>query len=782
MNTRIGCMLERTLSVGVAALALMILPSAAWAAAPCPNESLRLESNLNPFTLLPFSTQLPECRAYELVTPSFENGFPAKAIADADSGVIATSPDGSHLILDSQGGFAGTENGFSRATDYELSRSSTGWQVSSISPPAALYNWKEMWAAAGGANFGRTLWTLRTPSQPITGGDWYLREPDGIFVPIGPLQPPSEESGPPSGGDQYTETAFNFMGADADLSHVFFKVQIGSGPTEGWPGDTTVPGSGDESLYEYVGTHNTRPVLVGVNDEGHLISDCGTSLGSAGQLDNYNAVSANGETVFFTALPECGGNAVAPHVAELYARLGSAQTVAISEPSTVSCEECQTFPGEPEKRSEAAFAGASEDGSHVYFLTAQPLLGADATQNLYLYDFDERPTIRVIEVSASADPTGSQVQGVARVSEDGSHVYFVAKGLLTEGPNGEGREPTEGADNLYVYERDAAYPAGRLAFIATLSPGDSEDWNEGDVRPVQATPDGRFLVFDSRADLTPGDTSAERQVFEYDAVREELVRLSTGQQGYPQGIEHANAHPATIATQINSVDDFVPQAAGRRLAVSADGSTVEFVSTGALAPGAERAEAAGVESVYEYHSAGPVSNGNVYLVSDGVGSAEPVAGSTNGQGIGLDPSGDDIFFETADALVPQDGNTDYDIYDARLDGGFPAPVTPAACEGEAACQGPPVSPPVFSAPGSASPAAAGNLAPAAASTPVKTTTVRKKTAAQLEAEKLAKSLKACRKDKVKKKRVACERSARVKYSTAKAKKAKRADNKRRKTS
>jgi hypothetical protein len=45
----------------------------AAAAEACPNEQLRQESLLNPVTGLPFSTQLPECRAYEQVSPPFKS-------------------------------------------------------------------------------------------------------------------------------------------------------------------------------------------------------------------------------------------------------------------------------------------------------------------------------------------------------------------------------------------------------------------------------------------------------------------------------------------------------------------------------------------------------------------------------------------------------------------------------------------------------------------------------------------------------------------------------------
>ena len=53
----------------------------------------------------------------------------------------------------------------------------------------------------------------------------------------------------------------------------------------------------------------------------------------------------------------------------------------------------------------------------------------------------------------------------------------------------------------------------------------------------------------------------------------------------------------------------------------------------------------------------------------------------------MSATGSDIFFETRSQLVGQDTDSLGDIYDARVDGGFPAPTPEPSCAGEA-CQGP----------------------------------------------------------------------------------------------
>ncbi len=119
-------------------------------------------------------------------------------------------------------------------------------------------------------------------------------------------------------------------------------------------------------------------------------------------------------------------------------------------------------------------------------------------------------------------------------------------------------------------------------------------------------------------------------------------------------------------------------------------------------------------------------------------------------------SGGDVFFARYEKrLVPQDGDSELDFYDARVDGGFPAPASSAVCEGEA-CQGAPAAAAIFGAPASATFSGAGNLAPRVL--------VPSKPVVLTRAERLARALKVCRKDKKHSKRRACERQARKRFS------------------
>jgi hypothetical protein len=734
----------------------------------CPNE-----------TSPGFRSYLPDCRAYEQASPVFKDGNTLVV----EAGV---ADDGSRVLAHSLGGFAGSDSDTElHGSEYELSRSESGWMVSSISPPAASLSAQSLVAAS--PELDKTLWLARGPSESIAAENFYVREPDGTMVEIGPVLPATVTLGPPSGEAAYFkyEPQIAYMESSENLSDVLFEL-LGGGSLD-WPGDSTV---GEVSLYEYSGRGDARPELVGVDDTGHLISSCSTYLGSVEREDLYNAVSADGASVFFTAKACAGG----PAVNELYARLGSfpIDTVPISEPTFSACEDCQTgvatsrHPAVAEQPAE--FAGASSDGSNVFFLTSQELLAGNTGENLYDYDFANPEGHKIVRVSTgSASPA---VQGVARVSEDGSHVFFVADGRLTkgarEGKDGqcladlapaeraeestaegqeEGEEPVtagarcrprEGADNLYLFERDPAYPGGRLAFIATLTASDASDWEARDVREVQTTPDGSFLVFQSAANLTPGDTSGTPQIFEYDATSEELVRVSRGSADYEsQGTENANTHGATIKPQTYAIGHVSPALATSGLAVSDDGSKVVFLSAGALTLEAQAVPAPGTTNFYEYSNTvdggGSISDGDVYLISAGV----------NSQGRGLDPSGQDIFFQTATPLVPQDSDTQSDLYDARIDGGFPAPDTSAEC---GACGLPSLVYPMPQTP--IGPISAVTQAPSLPAT-IKS---RATSPAQIRAKNLAKALKICHAKKRMHERVRCERLAKKKYDAATASK------------
>ena len=380
-------------------------------------------------------------------------------------------------------------------------------------------------------------------------------------------------------------------------------------------------------------------------------------------------------------------------------------------------------------------------------------------------------TQRLVLVSAgSASP---EVQGVARISEDGSHVYFVAKGVLTGEPRGgclseltpaelveeeatkEGRcRAKKEANNLYVYSE------GHTSFVATLSTADGGDWARNDRRPVLASGEGRYLVFTSGADLLQeGISVGKPQVFQYDAATGALERASIGEAGY----DNDGKNPLAGSQISTGFPQGYPSGADSPTLANADQAgadgAVFFKSPDALTPQALSDHDSGgilIQNVYEYRA------GHVYLLSDGRDVAT-VDGTTSTQLIGSDASGGDVFFFTSDPLIAADGNTQQDLYDARAGGGLaPAPLALGCSE---ACQGALAAAPVLAAPGGSATQASEAEAPPplAALAGSKGPGV---TAAQIRAGKLGKALRACKK-KPKRTRASCERRARRAYGKVK---------------
>jgi hypothetical protein len=697
--------------VGVAVLLGALTAAPVFGAEVCPNEQLRIENR---------STGLPECRAYEQVTPIEKHGavFNLEQMGPGASGF----PD---LITNSLAAIDGAQNFEAYGVQYSIVRAASGWGMTPLAPPASEYleaftaEYENPQAVSLDVRSGVWLESLR--SEPENRVDLFITHPGTPIEEIGPVTQPGSPLFHKSGYELTEQLGYFPRAWSDDLSRFIY-----SQTSHHWPFDKTK--DGDESIYEYIGTGNTEPLLIGVDDGSELISDCGTSLGGIRVGNNaltrsatHNAVSADGDTVFFTA-DECGSS---PAAYELFARIDNGQpdahTVAISEPSAEDCASCDTSGPE-----DGNFEGASVDGTKVFFVTEQPLLGGDRTKNIYEYDFSAPAGERVIRVSGGdstvSDPT-AEVQGVVATSEDGSHVYFVAHGVLTRTPDSRGQVAQAGADNLYVFERDAQYPAGRTAFIAELSQGDEPMWQAQEGADV--TPDGRFLVFTSADDLTPDDTSTVAQVFEYDAQTGSLVRVSVGQDGYNDN-GNTDVAPASIA---------IPSGRyyGSQSPVAADG-TVFFESTDGLTPQALNHQVIGKHyegpdadpeekfslvygnNIYEYRE------GSVYLISDGRDVWLNGKGEADVKLLGTDESGEDVLFTTVDQFVPQDTDTDIDIYDARVDGGVPAPLVSQECSGDG-CQGPLSAAPTLLSPGSEF--QAGGNPPLAAPAPVAKPKVKK---------------------------------------------------------
>jgi hypothetical protein len=796
-----------------AVLVLALLTPAA-SAESCPNARLRQESNIDPVSREAYSAQLPDCRAYELVSPPFKFGLPAGSGADKFL-------DGSHMVVVSRGAFAepGSNLGVLGA-EYILGRGeAAGWAATAVNTPSAQFS-----GSGGLSGFGELVDVSRDFARGLIASDpigstpgsieskpinlrFYIREPNAsaascasgaiaiagaCLLEVGPAVPPAtveawKESPFGTGAEKPRIT---YRGASPDLGHELFSTQApNAGETTSWlwPGDTNVA---FESLYELSGVGGSEPKLVGVKNKGPLASDteaepisqCGTDLGSRGSENTHNALAAQGSVVFFTAKQGGCENGLrlgaGPKVNELYARIGASATLSISEPSlSVPGRECTGACREDEneenghKRSEGVFVGASADGSKVFFLTRQPLVNGDEEgtgtgQDLYEAELEGGAIKTLVQVSH--DPNAgeaAEVQGVLRTSEEGSRVYFVAHGVLAGNQDAKGQKAVTGAENLYVYEPDPATPGRfKTVFIAPLSERDESDWGSGEGGggggQVDVTPDGRFLLLGSRGDLTLDTTAGEgsRQLYRFDAQQERLVRVSIDE-NFSDSQEESEFLAREESELVIEPHTFGTRsyAGPRPVAISDDGAYVFFQSETAFTSRALNKQVAGCASedeegrctetfnannVYEYHE------GHVYLISDGQ-DRNAVEKNSAVSLVGASPSGADVYLTTADPLVAQDTDTQQDVYDARIDGGFPAPAVSTPCQPDQ-CQGELSPPPSFQSPASLAFSGPGDLA-----APAGEPAAKPKTKPLTRAQKRERALRACRRYRNRRKRNAC---------------------------
>ena len=639
----------------VASVLGLALASAPAMADDCPNAALRALNN---------STQLPDCRALELVSPPFKEAFGAFPTIFTDDG---------RLTYRSNGNIAGNGLGSARGgggNHYLAVRSSSGWSTTALAPSAPAYYTDDALAKGFSRDLRSSLWVMSRGDQ-VNVNDLYLERPEGAFARIGsfgyPLAPPS------------FSTIIPTLAASDDLSHVVFTLDA-SGV---YPGTDTQRGT--VGPYEYVGTgHDDPPRLVSVDNAGQQLG--------AGCDAILKAISGDGRVIVWRS--GCDGR--------IWARINGTTTIAVSG------SECTRVPSDPggacAAPEPADFQGASKDGTQVYFTTTEQLVNGDTDTTADLYECDiPAGTPAPVGTSnrcsalrlASGAQSGADVQAVTRISDDGSRAYFVAKGVLATDPGANGAVAVAGDQNLYVWHYDAAHPAGETRFVAKLDPGDVDPGGSGSPYVYAETTDnGRYLVFATHAALIDhgpeADTDTAQDIYRYDAESGALTRLSTDADG-----AGGNEPGRDVRFSPINALNFNPRAV-----ISDDGESVVFLTGEALAA----TDTNGTTDTYLWH------DGRVSLISSGRPSYDPsYPVSYQGLAAGISPSGRDVYFTTTVGLTPDDTDTQLDIYDAHVDGGFALSVPPRCagdgCRGERSAP-PPAQPGPSSAQGDGKPSQA----------------------------------------------------------------------------
>ena len=434
-------------------------------------------------------------------------------------------------------------------------------------------------------------------------------------------------------------------------------------------------------VYEYVGTGDELPTRIDVNDAGEPISKCGP-LAFAGSAAFGNAMSKDGHASVFTAT---GGEFCSapdsPPANEVWVRIDGKHSYDASE------SQCTRTAGDPggacNAPSNANFKALSEDGKHILFATEEQLVNGDTdqTNDLYVYDLPtESSPGKLSEVSGARPKAAVEETGIGytipddpRISPDGSTVYFIAGGVLADNEDALGNTAVAGDHNLYSWRRDAAHPEGQTKFIARLLNTEVQ---------MQTSGDGRYLVLTTTTPIVPTDTDNSRDVFRYDADTGELIRVSTNTAGIGGNADNLNA---TIA---QSAPIHAPHHINT--AITRNGEMIAFSSPEQLSP----QDGNELSDVYLW------SSGKVNMIT---------TGGLNGGGEEgrLTGSGRDLYFQTREPLTQADPDLVFDVYDARIDGGFSFKTVPA-CSGEG-CQGAAAGAPQEPPPGTGAGGSAGNV-------------------------------------------------------------------------
>jgi hypothetical protein len=640
-----GCVIYCLLLIVLAGF--LLLPSEA-SAAECPNEAFRTGPSAN----------LPDCRAYELVTPPDSNGrllegfstFGFSAQSDMFPTELGSPVEDSFVFMTYNSPLLSPGEASGTFDVYQAQRSEGGWHTARrLSPNGAQavqpypggvsrdHHYTFVHVSPVGGSVGGSL--------AAEGTSDYLSSPDGSFelTGVGSL-----------GTERFAQGRYISEGG----AHVIFVTGNQEGQSY-WCGS-----SGKDTCPEMQLEPDAAPAGTGA-----IYDRSASGPTQVVSLLPGDVTPAAGEEAFYQGTSKDASSVAFKIKGTLYVRVDNEETL-------------EAASGEP------TYAGLSDDGRYLFYVSSG---------NVHRFDSETKEDG---EVNATGDGE------VVNISADGSHVYFVSESQIS----GKG---TAGQPNLYVWSE-----GGEPEFVATVDPEDITgipaltNWTSWVVNPIKetccfggpgadasrTTPDGTFLAFESRAQLTSYDNDGHTEIYRYDDGDESLVCVSC----------NPLAEPATADARFQELQLVLPAMAIHNL--SAGGGRVFFETPEALV--AEDTD--GINDIYQWHVEG--SEAALDLISSG-NSPKYTPLFEQRQHLpspnilfSITPDGEDVYFLAQEALVPGagEGGTQA-IYNARVNGGFAQPVPPSICleEGCKEAPQPPTPPP--GPPASESTQGAGNL-------------------------------------------------------------------------
>jgi hypothetical protein len=681
------------------------------------------------------SCGLPDQRCFELVSPH-ELGpvaRPGIGFGGLELHFQAASQPGS-LAYFVEAGLPGATKGTEDL--YEGDRGASGWSSSQFSAPIVANDETNSDKVFTSKTLGisENLECAVTESnQPLTsdggtrlvreagGENLYRRNPDRSYTAISSV-PPENLSAVEGDSGEYVLAGFS-----NDCAKVVFSTEFH------YPG---VEGAGSSRLYEWEdGTLRNVGFVPGPIGEVPVEAGAGSPVGT--KQDLANVVSSDGSRIFFTATRQTSPNPAEIGKKGVFVREDGVRTRDVSLSETATPDEGATY------------QYASKDGSRVFFTANAGLTEESSGEGTDLYEYDLE-SAKLTDLSVDHNAGGAEVAGFVGASEDGTSVYFVARGQLVPG-RGMTFAQNQTAKTYSLYGEQG----GALSYVGAIGEADLVYATVEDgpgYMNSQVSPDGRYLLFESNVAITPyepGSGVKEAYLYDADASSEATICVSCRQDG------EASDEPLGFDAMLLAVEEGRdPLHTTRSLVVEEGVVQAYFTSFDNLAPSA----IAGRANIYEW------SHGQIFLVAtEPEGLLTPEHYKDGRQEIhfaGASVDGTDLYFTTTQALNWENSEERWSVYDARVDGGFPVPP-PASplCEPdtEGSCQTTPSPPPTLAEVASASFEGPGNLvvplAPTVSSPKPKPT----------RAQQLRKALAACHKYKARAKRAVCEKHARTKY-------------------
>lgn len=315
---------------------------------------------------------------------------------------------------------------------------------------------------------------------------------------------------------------------------------------------------------------------------------------------------------------------------QIYLRRNHTSTAWVSEPE-------RALGGAPEN---VQLQWMSPDGHHLLFSTTSQLLSGDTNEgrDLYMYtDGPEPESEDNLELISAGTGLSTAATGVVLgASDDASRIYYLASGVM------------------YWHN----------GVVKTVMPMNHTSDSKGGVSPADY-PGGARVTPDGKTVAVIQDPSDGGQMYVYRAEDETLSCASCADSGPSAPVP---VEPESIK---QTLDKELPEVRPRFL--SSDGRKVFFSTETALVP----QDINEVSDVYVYNT----ETGERRLISSGRGEKEALFDTASA-------SGNDVFFVTENQLVGRDKDIQFDLYDARVNGGFlepPPPPTPCSGDG---CRGP----------------------------------------------------------------------------------------------